>query len=202
MALVIPPGFALASMQLRNSGDPKSWYVTHGVDLTEIGGDYFEAAGNVQTAWSANVFAQLSTSTTFVDVTLRIGQDGGDPLTYIYAVGLNGGASAAKLPQNCALLVDKLTGRGGRTGRGRMFIPNILVENDVDNVGNISGGTVSALQGDFNTLLAALSDPMTGPPVPMVLFHNAGAPGGTTPTPVDSLYVQSTIATQRRRLRS
>ena len=90
-----------------------------------------------------------------------------------------------------------MTARSGRTGKGRFFIPNILNETYVDNVGVIDGGARSSLQGFVDQFLADLNAAGN----PMVLLHNSGAPFGTTPTPVISLALDGVIATQRRRLR-
>lgn len=201
MTLVIPPGFAQASIVMRNTGDPEAWYVTLAIDTTDAGGDYEAAANSVAYAWQQNIMGSLNAATTFESVILRVGQDGGDPLSVYYAVGTTGEGTTAKLPQNCACLVRKNTTRGGRTGKGRMYVPNILSESEVDSVGVISGSFLSGLQSAFTDFLGdlVLGDPL--PETPMVLLHTFGAPGGTTPTPVTSLTVDPVIATQRRRLR-
>lgn len=201
MALVIPTGFAQASVQIRHEGDPDPWYITHGVDTSAAGGDYEGVANTVVLAWTANLLAQLPTTARTTGVQLRIGQDAGDPLTLFFPFDIAGGSSSAKLPQNCALLITKVTSRGGRTGKGRVFMPSILNESDVSNIGVIDGTIRNGLQGDATEVLTALEglDPL--PPAPMVLLHNLGVPFGTTPTPVDALQVQQVIATQRRRLR-
>lgn len=200
MTLVIPPGFGEASIQLRNAGDPEPWYVTFAVDLTEAAGDFAEAAGIVGTAFVNSFLTQMNEATTLVGVNLRVGQDGSDPLSVYVPVGETGTGSSAKLPQNCALLVRKATARGGRSGKGRMYIPNVLPETAVDNVGVIDSATVTAFQDVADELLTQLTgDP--GPSLPMVLLHNNSLTVDPTPTPVTALVVDSLIATQRRRLR-
>jgi hypothetical protein len=101
------------------------------------------------------------------------------------------GASAQSAP-NVAMLVQKGTNLGGRKGRGRLFIPGVP-EASVDPSGIIAAGTITALNavlGDFITDLQTND-------VPMVLLHS----DSTTPTPVTSLNINATAATQRRRLR-
>lgn len=201
MALVIPAGFAQAALQFRNSGDPDPWYVTFGIDTSDAAGDYETVADICIGSWSSSFLGSMTTTTAITGCQLRVGQDGGDPLTLFFATSLPGGSSANKLPQNCALLVSKVTTRSGRTGKGRMFIPNVLTEGAVDNVGVIATEELGTLQGNADDMLDTLADPPAGPAIPMVLLHNGFAPGGTTPTEVASLSVDAVISTQRRRLR-
>lgn len=203
MALVIPPGFAQASVQIRMDGDPDPWYITHGIDLTENTTTFQFAASKVVGAWTENILAQLPTSARVSGVQLQIGQDGPDNLTLFFPYDIQGGSTGDKLPQNCAALVTKVTERAGRTGKGRVFIPSLLLDSVVNNIGVISGDAMSALQGDLDQILPYLAEPIPGNDsvTPMVLLHNAGVPGGTTPTPVTDLVLQPVIATQRRRLR-
>lgn len=203
MSLVIPTGFGSAAIEMRNSGDPQSWYMTFGVDLTDRGGDYEAAAGDIALAWVNSFLDSFSTTTTFVGVDLKVGQDGGDPVIVKWASGLSGTQTEPRLPQNCALLVTKNTALGGRKFRGRFFVPNVLPEDAVDNVGNISTGARTDYQLVANQLLAELALPtgVSPLPVPMVLLHNQKIGGTPAPTPITSLFVDPVISTQRRRLR-
>lgn len=201
MALVIPPGFAHVSLQFRNTGDPDPWYVTWGIDISAAGGDTEVIAGVQAGAWEASMLGNMTTDTTMSGVQLRVGQDGLDPLTLFYPYSEPGLSSTAKLPSNCALLCTKVTLRPGRTGKGRFFVPNVLTESGVDNVGVIAGSTLSTLQTNVTDFFEYLASDSPGPATPMVLLHNAGAPGGTTPTEVTQLIVDGVISTQRRRLR-
>jgi len=106
---------------------------------------------------------------------------------------LTGGSAISTIPINGALLVRKSTALGGRSNRGRYYIPWSLQESDVSDVGTIAGGTQSDwqdLQDDFLASLVAAD-------VPMQLLHS----GAGDPATVVSLSVQGVIATQRRRLR-
>lgn len=202
MTLVIPPGFAEAAMELRNSGDPDPWYCTWGIDLSDVGGDYVSAGGNCIEAWTAGFEPSLRTTTTTMGVRLTIGQDGGDNLIVFVPSGLNGTSTDDKLPQNCALLVAKNSGIGGRKNRGRFFIPGILAESSVNDVGVIGSGTVTSFQGFADNMLTDLTAGVGGnPSVPMYILHNDTGPSTIAPTAVSSLSVSATISTQRRRLR-
>lgn len=99
------------------------------------------------------------------------------------------------LPQNCAYLFKKLTGIGGRTGKGRFFLPGVP-EAEVDAAGNVQTGSVTAFGlasidylNDMSAILGVNS---------CVLLHSDGA---TIPNPITAITLDSKLATQRRRLR-
>lgn len=203
MPLVIPTGFAQASIELRSDFDTEPWYVTFGVSLADAGGDFPAAALSVQTAFEEAYQSILSSQVTMSGVNLLVGQDGGAPVNIRVNRSEVGASGAEKLPQNCAALVSKGTARGGRPGKGRYFLPGTLNEGQVSQTGVMSSSELTAHETAANTLLFKLeapTDPLF-PSVPMVLLHNLGVPGGTTPSVVTSLTVSALIATQRRRLR-
>lgn len=203
MALVIPTGYGQASIEMLNDYDPEPWYVTHGVDLTDVGGDYEAAATTIGQAFETAWQNDLSNQVVITKVVLRVGQDGGPPFIYEVLRGNRGSSSAEMLPQNCALLVRKQTARAGRPGRGRVFLPGVLREAQVSQVGIIPSGEMTLLQNSAQMWLEDLTSSIEpgAVSVPMVLLHNAGVPGGTTPDLVTSLSVDNRISTQRRRLR-
>jgi hypothetical protein len=118
-----------------------------------------------------------------------------------------GTAAVSSLPPNCAQLVRKLTGLGGRKNRGRFYWPWFLNEGSVDEAGSVDAawttGTQTAFDawftqgnvtGDGRMVIANKVygvDPVTGKPV--VTAVNIGPE-------VTSLVVDNRIATQRRRL--
>ena len=202
MPLAIPPGYAQCSIEIQNSGDPEPWYVTHGIDVTGVGGDYTPAGQVVMAAFAAGWVTYLRSTSRVTSVYMTIGNDGPNyTLNVTPASAIVGTSTAEKLPQNCAVLVQKQTLRPGRAGKGRCFLPGIVAENSVDEVGVISGGALPGLQTAANDWLDFLTAPTAGPSVPMVLLHNQGIPGGSTPSEVTALRVDTRIATQRRRLR-
>jgi hypothetical protein len=200
--LAIPPGFAQCSIEIRNSGDPDPWYVTHGVDVSEAGGDYTAVGETVMSAFAAGWLTFLRTTSRVTGVFLTIGSDGGNYTLFVTPpTAIVGTSVVEKLPQNCAYLIQKVTERPGRSGKGRCFLPGIAPEGAVDDVGVISSGSITSGQSAANAWLAYLAGSGPGPTTPMVLLHNEGVPGGTVPSPVTALRLAPVIATQRRRLR-
>lgn len=202
MPLVIPPGYAQCSVEITNSGDPQPWYVTHGIDVSDVGGDFIAAGKNVLQAFDVAWSTWLRPSSRITGVYLTIGSDGGNYTLYVTPpTAMVGSSTAEKLPQNCAYLVQKVTTRPGRAGKGRCFLPGIAPEQSVDDVGVLTSGAILSAQDACDLWLVTLANATGAVKTPMVLLHNAGIPGGSTPTPVTALRIDSRIATQRRRLR-
>lgn len=196
--LVIPPGFAQLVLRWRIAGDPEEMVSTIGAALDGAITDPNVIAGNIITAWqSAWPVGSYSSQATMVGASAYIGQDGGPPLPGEFLVNTVGTSSSQMLPQNCCLLISKLTGLAGRRNKGRMYIPSCyMAEAQVDNIGVIAGGALTSLQSQATAFLAAIP---TQPAFnDAVLFHSE-AP--TAPTVITALSVQTRIATQRERLR-
>lgn len=197
VTLIIPAGYGSATCSMNLSGKAEPLSFTFGFinpeNLTAP-----VAAANIRAALTATDSlwraGEVLTSYTFgqVDVTINtlsgtfVGSSSGTT---------TGTLSGDPMPPNCALLVAKNTARGGRQGRGRMFLPPAFYgESGFDATGNFIGAGQARIQDDLDTLLDAL----TAQDVSMVLLHTEAE---TPPDPVTSLVLSSRIATQRRRLR-
>lgn len=206
MALVIPPGFGLASIHLALDNDVEPIAVTLGVEPVSPPLS-INHAYQVQDAFRSTVLVGMANDYRLAGVRLQAGQDAGEPITFDVtpATEARGGATSEPLPQNCSLLIRKLTALGGRRGRGRMFLPGID-EDTVSSAGFVAGSTLTAWQGIFDDFFDALpvdgAAGGVGDAVNPVLLHSEVV-GETTPAPtaITGFAVQSVIATQRRRLR-
>lgn len=107
---------------------------------------------------------------------------------------LAGTAGTAPLPNNCAVLVAKISTSGGRRNRGRMFIP-CPAEPAVDGAGTLSTGERGAWQTAMDDWIDGESLAGWGAPA---LLHQTPP---YTPTTITNLVVRGKIATQRRRMR-
>lgn len=203
MSVVIPPGFASASVEMRASGDPDPWYITFGVDVSVAAGDTEAVFDTISDAWTNSFGPNLAIGMATTAYTLTIGSDGPDNLILRRDVNQPGTSDTGKLPQNCALLVRKVSALGGRKNRGRFFVPGVLNEGQVDNVGVIAPALVDAFNVASALMLSnlELGGATSSTPAPMVILHNPGLGSLPVPTPVTDLSVSPVIATQRRRLR-
>ncbi len=184
----IPAGFVNVVHLFSRSLDPELMEVAIGIEGSGTIPDLLDA---VATAWH-DTMQPVCNSDVALQELLAVDNSG----TVGVKSGINDGGSAGgdPLPQNCCMLVKKLTGLAGREGRGRMFIP-FIGAGAVGPTGVIDSGSLSTYGGaasDWYDALSGIAD-VDG----LFLFHNSA----TAPTPIESFAVDRMIATQRRRLR-
>lgn len=195
--LVIPVGYAQCSMVFYRDGDLEEMDCTFGVatsDLENTASDVALAVGHVFSSTG------LPNGVHLVRVKCLVAQEGDVPQSQEATAIANGSGTAKLLPQNCAMLWKKITGHGGRRGRGRMYLPFVR-EDDCDDVGNLSSTTITAQQTTADLFLAELADTAHGAATPMVLLHHQGESLVPLPYPVTGLVVDPRIGSQRQRLR-
>lgn len=191
-----PSGFAEVSIQLTHSTLPRSAYLVFGVDPTATDPVQVSQAVITSLTGAASLQGALDSQVTFANVRTALGTDGGEDAIGVVNAGLLGLSSGSTPPANVAILVRKNTIRGGRRGRGRMYLPWSVATTSVDEAGGVLTAAVSALQSKMNSFFSALNANQ----VPMVLLHNEGVSTPGAPNVVTSLVVDSRVATQRRRL--
>lgn len=198
MTLLIPPGYAQASLRLDLAGDPDPMFITFGLDIGDAGGDLASVVTAIYDAGEAVLPDILSDVYVIPGVQLAVGQDGGGALTgyFPFDALIEGADTGTACPQNTSYLVQKRTARLGRSGRGRMFVPGV-VEGMVGVTGLITDAQRDAVTAGWQTFLDSLA--LGTPSIPMVLLHAESL--DLVPTPVTSLICDQKVATQRRRLR-
>jgi hypothetical protein len=192
----IPPGYAEVSCRIKHSAISRDAYVTWGVDVTTTDPTALATAMHTAAAYTGSLLSLIDTTATMGPITVRIGQDGAEPIvgvSTINAAGLNGGTM---LPPNVAALVHKRTGRGGRRGRGRMFIPWCLQVGDVGEGGALTSPALTKIQTAAEVLRAQLSAGGN----PMVILHEPGLTAAGVPDLVTLMQADPLVSTQRRRL--
>lgn len=156
-------------------------------------------------AWATNIVIPImSNATTFTRMLVR--DSTGVVLDIDRAdVGTSG---TSIVPVNCAAVVEKRTGIGGRRNRGRVFIPGIP-ESQVNEAGLLETTYRDGIDADF---VAFQSDVEAIDPGEWFTFilHSKGWDGavepadpGNAPAPslITSWVTKPGIGTQRRRLR-
>jgi hypothetical protein len=197
-----PPGYALCSYELKHSLQSRSAYLTFGVDCSAT--DPTTVASNVRAAFitPGSLFSIIDDNVTLQNTRVSLGTDGAEdivgsnPTTAVCTRGIS------SLPANCAVLMHKQTARGGRRGRGRMYIPWANSVTAVGEGGALSVPEVAQLQLAVNVWFNHLS---TGNN-PLVVLHRPStgtigpgtAPGA--PNVVTAVTIDPLVATQRRRL--
>jgi hypothetical protein len=202
MATIIPAGFAQCTLIWTASGDNEPMNCVFGVALESGISDPLAVANDMQAAWAqAWLPATLSNRYVFQGVRVTIGNDGPDPgPTSDFILPVAGTSSTTFLPSNCALLVRKRTNFGGRTNRGRFFLPaGYIKESDADENGQLQTASQTAFQSNMTAFLTNIAaKPSTAS---MVILHDSSSPGTHVPTVVQNLSVDNRIATQRLRMR-
>jgi hypothetical protein len=191
-----PPGFADVSLKLVLDGFIRPAYITFGVDPTMTDPQQVAQAVYGVASNSTSLNGKLDSNVTWAECIARLGTDGGEDLIGNFvgtAKGISGGGAP---PPNVAVLIHKRTARGGRRGRGRLYMPWWCSDNDTNEDGTILPNIVTALQTaaeQFRTQLGAAG-------VPMVLLHSQGLTTPGPPDPVTQLAVSNVVGTQRRRI--
>lgn len=196
MGVAIPAGYAQSVFEFSCSGTSHRPTFTMGMngppdttasEIASVCAIAITAVGSLCTA------ATMILGWSFVGVNTTLETESG-PMVGSASASVIGTGAADALPINCALLVNKITTRGGRKGRGRFFLPPFTVaEGGVNNVGTIASGDITALQAKLENFLTGLLTPGFNP----VLLHE----DGSLPNEIVDLILQPTIATQRRRMR-
>lgn len=201
MALIIPEGFAQVTIPLLHVGQSREAVVTFGVESNPISPT--SECDAIFAVWEQEIGPLIDEGVIQGPCRATFGTASGEGLSVEGTDTFVAGGTASKVPSNVALLVRKMTSRGGRRGRGRMYVPWLLNDSEVDDVGNVTGTFVAAAQVAFNQFLEGLAAAApAGPFAPMHILHSDGgstSPG--SPNEVTSLVVDPLVATQRRRLR-
>lgn len=197
MGVLIPVNYAMVALKFSVTGGRAPMFTTFGVnagtnDAEEVALAVDDAV--VDSSWFIAAAMFISYRLDSIVVT-RMTSTG--PLGFEHTVNRQGTIpTSLPTPNNCALLVRKVTSRGGRRGRGRMFVPPCSISDaNVDGVGVI--GTTQLVDqgtkaGNFKLALATNG-------VPMFLLHSHP---DDAPDEVTSLSVQQLMATQRKRMRA
>lgn len=190
--MTIPIGFAQAAYQMgSNAGGDWTAVVTIGLDVTGQSTTDALYAEAIFDAFANNILDVVSSDARVNGVTIKYGPDA-TGRTIEHNELVVGGVGTTGMPPNVAFLARKLTGVGGRQGRGRMFVPGVP-EASVDSNGAL-GGTPLA---NFQTACTAFFNDLTSADAPPVVLHGDALP----PTDMTSIVALPVVATQRRRLR-
>lgn len=105
----------------------------------------------------------------------------------------NGGETGGVPGPAASVLVQKITNTGGRSGKGRMFLPWAVTETQINDYGQIDNERLTELQGAMDDF----QDAIRAADLEIALL----AGDDLNANVVTQLKVQATIATQRRRQR-
>jgi hypothetical protein len=182
VTLIIPPGFGLAQYVFSSTVGTPPFVSTLGLDISAYGGDFVNAADHAMFAWEQSILPIMDTDVTLERVTLSVGQDGPGGSVDSTRPAIAGSRSGDLSAFAMAAVVRKVTNEIGRRGRGRIFLPAVLSDAEVDQSGSILPARASIINVAFDDLMDELIDPPSigNFPMPPFLFHSQ-APADPTP---------------------
>ena len=197
MTLIVPPGFGLAAFTFTGAVGTQPYVTTMGVTLDQGQATAETAANGCFEAYRLNLLPETSSLLTLDRVQLYVGDDGPSgsvDSSLAPAPGTRGGTYP---PTAQSAIARKVTGLLGRRGRGRMFLPGVLSESEVDQDGTV----IVARRTSLNTALAAflvdLADPVLGLGGAVLLHSSAPA----DPNPLTGLVTSDLVGWIRGRIR-
>lgn len=192
--MIIPVDYAQVNYKLGGAALPELAETTLGLNVELYAGSASDAAEDAALAFVDNILPRLGNAVTFLEASVKFGPNSTGP-SGVKAGGATGGVGAGAMAPQVSWLITKVTGFGGRQGRGRMYIPG-LIDSIVADGGIIDGTQVTLMQtamDNFHGDLVAFGLIPT-------LLRAPDSPIGA-PVPVTSFEVQNRVATQRRRNR-
>lgn len=191
----IPVGYGQATLIFTGSNLPEGAAVTIGLEISGWGSSPTVAAGAIAADWAeSNLGTSLGVGCNMTSVLVKFGPNETGP-SGVFATTLDPGQGVPVNNPGTCILVHKRTAFGGRSGRGRMYLP-LPQDLGVNENGTLTTTYLTNLQSQVDAFANALENDALNP----VLLHNPGAPL-SVPTPITDWVVDSRIATQRRRNR-
>ena len=187
---VIPVGYAKVNIEFIGDAVNNPAQITFGVHNTAPQ-DVDTIADNVHDAFTSNIFPDISDDLTWNRTLVKLGPNSTGTFGEFFESN-TGAASGISVPPQVALLVQKRTATGGRRGRGRFYMPGIP-RAATNEHGELLDANRVTMQADWDGFLADMATAALA----LVVLHD----DSTTPTPITSLQVSGTLATQRRRQR-
>lgn len=185
MGYIIPAGYSRVTLEYASASPMGSSVVTgFGVD-TPPGENLLD---KVEQWWDESLKLRTSNKYTLQRIEAR-----NDVSVEDRPVGSTGALMDAPAPPNTAALIRFGTGLVGRKYRGRMYLPGVLLDSEVSDSGTINGTVQASLLGTMLYLKDLLGE---SDYAPVILHSDVGSP-----TTITTIGVETTVATQRRRLR-
>lgn len=198
MSLVIPPGYGNAAFTFTGPVGTQPYIFTLGVDISDYGGDHVQAANILKLSFASIFETEMTSQLTLDRVTLTVGQDGPGGSVDSDTAPDSFTRSGEFPPTSLSCIVRKVTNDLGRRGRGRMFIPGIVSENEVGQDGSIAASRRTAINNLMDAWYENLAYNATLSSLQPVLFHSS-AP--TEPTIITSFAVSDLVGWIRGRIR-
>lgn len=202
MSLVIPPGYGSAAFVLNGAAGTPNFVTTIGVRFPLNGTNYDLYANQLFNAYAENLMTRTWSGLTLQSVQLTVGSITGNGSVSSTEDPVAGSLSGADAALAMSVIARKLTSTLGRKGRGRMFLPGLLANEDVNPNGDMGGATRDAIQADVTNFFNDIENGDLGANLGPRLLHNDESAGVLPePTPITALVVDAKVGWVRKRIR-
>lgn len=192
---LIPPGYCQITWRATNEANGQIMNTSLGASVEGLSQDAVDSTENA--FWDNEMGGLMWEGWHSIGCLVKVGtSDPSEPITYESRNQGVGEATGAPSSPQVAVLVKKTTLRGGRRGRGRMYIPGPQ-ELWVNGGGQIDPAGLLAYQSAVTDLQEQLE--LLGCYPSLYILHTTAADG--PPDEIVSMGVEGMVATQRRRLR-
>lgn len=183
----IPAGFSQVILKMRI--DSPGGFRIATTSLGVVGAPSTIMATDIGQAWQTDVWNVLgSTNLDYVSCEVRDSANADEVF-----FNTNGPIGLEIIAPNTCVLVQRRSSLIGKKNRGRMYVPGIAYDATFNQAGQMSSGSVT----DYTAAFTDFFSDLVGLGYDPVILHA----DGSTPTAQTSFSVDSTAATQRRRLR-
>jgi len=193
--MIIPAGFAQLNFYFTMENTIRGAEVTWGVELLDLGKDAQTIADNARVAWEESLLLVQSSFIRLEKVRAKLGPNS-TGLAAESPSGVSGSVDSQPEAPNTAVLINKVTGVGGRRGRGRTYLPGA----PTNQVG-YDGFVTEDYRDDVQAAVVLFMSKLEADDLGSVLLHAAGETATPAPSNITSTSVSTLAATQRRRLR-
>lgn len=146
MPLVVPPGYANAAFTFTGAVGTQPYVTTLGLSYGLQDESVVDVANALFDYYVDNLLPVTTNQLTLDRVQLYVGDDGPSGSVDSSRAPVPGAISSSNFtPTAMSAIARKVTARLGRSGRGRMFLPGVLGEANVDQDGTIQAVHRTAL---------------------------------------------------------
>lgn len=188
---ITPEGFVQVTACVEGAGiDGEACFTMGHANFSELTAT--AVADLLEPLYGSLAQALMVSQAEMTEIRVKLGPDD-TGFSVIRAINVSGTQGSDPVPANAAILINKVTERGGRQGRGRFFMPAMPDLGDAD-----TGNFPPSALDQFNTDLETFRTDAVTSNLPCVLLHTAP---GVLPDLITALQCQARPATQKRRLR-
>lgn len=196
MGVIIPAGFAVVAYATLTEGDSEEMLWTCGLDVATTG-TVENLLTDLASTWGDHLLPITSSVVTLSRILLKYGPNSTGP-AFEQPSGVSGTEGGSLPPPNCAVLVQKHTASGGRSHRGRVYLPGISsISAGLDSAGNIDSTRTDAVTTAMEAWRTDITAGDASNGATPVLLHSASSDADE----ITSFVCSPKLATQRRRLR-